>query len=1210
MSGNVAPGLSTPSPRFTRLQASPVFGERLGADLIASRLEACPQVRKTAPLMNIPLLLTALLFAAVTALAQETPAALLNARILQMPAVSAKQIAFVYAGDIWIAPKEGGTASRLSSPRGAETFPRFSPDGTQLAFSGNYEGNTDIYVMPVIGGEARRITHHGSAERMLGWFPDGKSILFHSEMGSFNTRAGQLFQLTATSGLPKKLPVPYGEFGAVSPDGRFLAYTPITTDFATWKRYRGGMAPDIWLFNLEQQTAENITQNDAIDSQPMWHGATLYFLSDRDEHRRHNLWAFDTGSRQFRQVTKFTDFDVHFPSIGPDSIVFENAGRLFLLDLATEQAREVEITVVTDRATLRPRVENVSAHIRNGAISPTGKRALFEARGDIFSVPAEHGVIRNLTESSGVAERFPAWSPDGKTLAYFSDRTGEYELTLRPADGQGPEEVVTQLGPGFRYQAHWSPDSRKLVFVDNAMRVHLHDRDAKTTEVIDRQLWHYNNDLGKFRASWSSDSRWLAFAGDLENRQTAIVLFDAQEKKRHQVTSGFYDDDLPVFDPAGKYLYYRTKRNFEPIYSEFEPTWVYANGQAIVAVPLRRDVPSPLAPRNDDEGKKAEEKKPPEEKKEPSADADDAGGELSVEDRTSAAEEPWKELAIAGLPPTPAIALKEESAAAAPSTEAKPGTDLAKKPEPKKPAAVAVDLEGFEARGVVLPIGGGQFGDLLAVSGKLLFTRYPRAGSGTGTRPLSSFDFEKREEKKIFDDADGVELSADGKKLLVASGKSWGIINATTADPQKLDKPLNTTSFEATIDPPAEWRQIFTDAWRLQRDFFYDPGMHGVDWKAMRERYGGLLSEAVTRWDVNYVLGELLGELNVSHAYRSGGDTEQATARPVGYLGCDFTLEQGAYRISRILEGAPWDFAVRSPLREPGLKVKQGDWLLAVNGRNIDTSKDPWAAFQGLADKPVFLTVNDQPSLEGAREVLVQTISSESSLRQLTWIEGNRLRAEKASGGRIGYIYVRNTGVDGQNELFRQFRAQFNKPGLIIDERWNSGGQIPDRFIELLGRRVTMFWGVRDGRDWQTPFIAHSGPKAILANGWSGSGGDCFPWMFKNAGLGPIVGQRTWGGLIGITGTPQLIDGGSVTVPTFSIYDTRGEWIIEGHGVEPDIAVIDDPAQLAKGVDPQLERAIEEVIKQLDSQTPGVPKKPGYPNRAARQGTAAGPTTN
>jgi tricorn protease len=1123
------------------------------------------------------------------ALALESPDdTRVNARIMQMPAVSATQVAFVYAGDIWVAPKGGGTAIRLSSPRGVESFPRFSPDGKEIAFSGNYDGNEDVYVMPVSGGDPRRLTHHGAADRVLGWYPDGKALLFASKMASFTDRVGQFFKVSASGGLPEKLPIPYGEFGAVSPEGNLLAFTTVTTDFATWKRYRGGMAPDIWLYNLENGAAENITSSDANDSQPMWRGRTLYFLSDRDRYQRRNIWAYDADTKAVRQVTKYTDSDVHFPSIGPDDIVFENRGRLYVLDLSSEQVREVQIEIITDRATLRPRVESVSSFIRNAAISPTGKRVLFEARGDIFSVPADQGVIRNVTESNGVAERSPAWSPDGRWIAYFSDRSGEYELTLLPADSSGPEQTITSLGAGFRYQPTWSPDSNKILFIDAAMKIHLVNRETKQTTVIDQQAWQYHSELDRFRVSWSADSRWVAYGKDQDNRQSAVVLYDTITGKGHQVTSGFYDDDMPVFDPEGRYLYYRSKRSSDPIYSEFDNTWIYANGHVLIAVPLRNEIMSPLAPRNDEEPMRpaletVRRDQNVADSKPVKPEGDDARAIPARAQESDSKKE---------------IAMREES-----KPPSEPGAKSNEKSaSPAPPVALnlkgtlEIDIEGFEARAVILPVGTGRYDDLLAAPGKLFYTRLPRLGSTSSNNPLCVYDIEKRDDALVVEDATEVELSADRRKLLVGRGRSWAVVNAT--ENQRFDRSLPVGQLEMTIDPAAEWKQIFNDAWRIERDYFYDPQLHGVNWTAMRERYGKLLTDCVTRWDVNYVLGEMLGELSASHVYRGGGDFEQGIGRSVGYLGCDFTLEEGAYRISRILEAAPWDTANRGPLRQPGANVKEGDWLLAVNGRKVDVADDPWAAFQGLADRTVQLTVNSKPTMEGARTVLVQTISDETRLRQLAWIESNRKKVEQASGGKIGYIYVRNTAVEGQGELYRQFRAQFTKPAVIIDERWNSGGQIPDRFIELLGRRVTNFWGVRDGKDWQTPHVAHSGPKAMLVNGWSGSGGDCLPWMFRKASLGPVIGQRTWGGLIGMTGAPLLVDGGHVTVPTFSIYDSDGQWIIEGQGVTPDIQVIDDPAALARGEDPQLDRAIEEVKQALETNPPARPQRPAYPNRA------------
>ncbi len=1100
-----------------------------------------------------------------------------DARMFRYPDVSATQITFVYAGDIWIAPKEGGYAQRLSSPRGEETFPRFSPDGSLIAFSGNYDGNTDIYSMPVGGGLPRRLTYHGALDRMLGWYPDGKSILFATSRTSEKDRFNQLYKISANGGLAEKLPLPYGEFGAISPDGKTLAYIPISVDFRTWKRYRGGMNPDIWLFNLQTHESKNLTSNESANSQPMWHGSTLYFLSDRDKNKRANIWAYDTKKQNFRQVTFFEEFDVHFPSIGPDEIVFENGGRLHLLELASEKAHEINIKVVTDRATLRPRLDDVSRLAREPDISPSGKRAVFAARGEIFTVPAEHGVVRNLTRSSGAAERFPAWSPDGKSIAYFSDRTGEYELTIRPPDDSGEEKTLTKLGPGFRYRPFWSPDSKKIIFIDQTMRVRLHDLDKKKTTQIDKQLWQYHNGLSNFKFSWSKDSRWIAFTHDMENRNTAIALYDTKEGKLHVVTSGYYSDEEPVFDPEGKYLFFRSGRNFSPVYSDLDGTWIYPNSYQLIAVPLRKDVPSPLSPRNDDEGEKVV-KKDAEKKKPEDPDKKKDEPKLGGKDEEPKKDEPKSETKDA----------KDEK-----KTDEK---EEKKEEKPAKP--VKIDLADFERRAVILPPKAGYFADLSAINGKLIYRQLPRAGIEDGKSALLYFDFEKRETKTILEDVDDALLSAKGDKLLLRRKNEFVIVEPKEG--QKFEKKLPISSLEMVIDPVAEWRQIFTEAWRLERDYFYDPAMHGVDWKLMRERYGKLLKDAVTRWDVNYILGELLGELNSSHTYRSGGDTESEASRGVGYLGVDFSLENGAYRIKKIIETAEWDSEERSALRQPGVEVNEGDYLITVNGLPVDIEQEPSAAFQGLANKPVFLKVNSKPTSEGAREVLVQTLASEARLRHLAWIEKNRKRVDELSDGKIGYVYVPDTGRGGQSELVRQFRGQFHKAGLVIDERFNSGGQIPDRFIEMLSRTNLNYWGVRDGEDWSWPQIAHSGPKAMLINGWSGSGGDCFPFYFKQAKLGPLVGTRTWGGLIGMTGVPSLIDDGKITVPTFGIYSTKGEWIIEGHGVDPDVTVVDDPSRMVKGADPQLERAVELVMKALGKNPPVVVKKPKYPLRGGR----------
>ena len=1099
-------------------------------------------------------------------------ASALDARLMRFPDVSATQITFVYAGDIWIVPKSGGNATRLSSPRGEEMFPKFSPDGATIAFSANYDGNLDIYTMPASGGVPRRITHHGAADRITSWFPDGKSLLFASGRTSERDRYNKLFKVSADGGMPEQLPLPYGEFGAISPDGKLLAYTPLTVDFRTWKRYRGGMNPDMWLFDLENKSSKNLTQNPANDSLPMWNGKTLFFLSDRDASQRNNIWSLDTRNGNVKQITFFKDFDVQFPGIGPKEIVFSQGDRLWLLDLATLKQRAVDITVTTDEATLKPRQANVSGYIHSYDISPSGKRIVLEARGDVFTLPKEFGVTRNITRSSGVSERYPTWSPDGKQIAYFSDRSGEYELCLRAEDGSGEETSLTKLGAGFRYRPQWSPDSKKLAFVDHAMRLWLYDTEKKSTTHADKMLWLYHGELTGFKVSWSPDSRWMTYAGDLDSGHNAVIIYDTKENKRHQVTSGFYDDGAPVFDPTGKYLFFRSGRTFKPVYSDLDHTWIYPKTGNLFVVPLRKEVVSPLAPRNDEEGdkeKKSEEKKDEEKKTDSEKKPDDKNGETKAASKTDE------------TPADKADVKKDE------------------KKKDDKPKPVEIDFTNFERRAIQLPVGAHDFTDLAAVSNKLIYRKAPRDDDGNPKGALLYYDLEKREEKTIVADVDDYILAAKSEALLIHKGADYSIIEIK--ENQNFSKKLNTANLETVIEPRAEWRQLFTDAWRIERDYFYDPDMHGVNWPAMREQYGKLLDQCVTRSDVNYVIGELIGELNSSHTYRNGGDIEPAKELKVGYLGCDFTLTNGAYQISRIIDGGAWDSEVRSPLLRPGItNFKEGDYLLAVNGSPLDTTLDPWAAFQGLADETVQLTVNTRPTRDGATNILVQTLASESRLRNLAWIEANRRRVEEASDGQIGYIYVPSTSRDGQSELVRQYQGQFKKPGLIVDERFNSGGQIPDRFIELLARKPENYWGVRSGMDWQSPPNAHNGSMAMLINGWSGSGGDCFPYYFKRANLGPLIGTRTWGGLIGITGAPVLMDNGGVTVPAFGIYDLNGNWIIEGEGVPPDIEVVDDPSEFARGLDPQLERAIAEVLKDLRANPPKEVKKPKYPNRAGR----------
>jgi tricorn protease len=1098
--------------------------------------------------MNRHALTTMIAAAVVVAGGMTVLQARTDGRMFRYPDVSATKIAFVYAGDIWTVPRAGGAATRLSSPLGEESFPRFSPDGTQIAYTANYDGNLDVYVVSVNGGEPKRLTHHPMEDRVIGWHPDGKRVLFASGRESGRQRFNQFYLVSNTGGLPEKLPVPYGEFGAFSRDGRQFVYMPQSQDFRTWKRYRGGWAPDLWLFDLQTFASRNLTSNPANDAQPMWRGNSIYFLSDRGKVERNNIWAHDTTNGRTRQVTSLTSYDITFPSINGDTIVFQAGGRLNLLDLTTDKVTEVSVTVTTDAQTLRPTTAKAEALIMSAAVSPTGQRAAFEARGDVVTVPAENGAVLNLSRSSGVAERYPTWSPDGTTIAYWSDRSGEYELTVRPADGSGAERKITSLGAGFRYSAQWSPDSKKVAFADQAMRVRIVEIESgKVTQVDQNPQYMAHDGLANWVFSWSPDSRWIAYQRAVGNYGVnAIFVVDTRTGTKTQVTSGYLNDGQPTFDPDGKYLFYTSDRTFAPVYGAFDTSWTYANPTRLMALPLRKNVPSPLAPKNDVE-----------------------------------------------KPAAPA-----PTAPAAPAAAAAPAPDAAA--ASKAPAPVDIDFDGIEQRAVLLPPAAGNYSDLTAISGKLVYRRLAKAGSPpTDPTPLMQYDEVERNEQTILEDVDGLLISANGKKALVVVDGKFAIIDVRPA--QKFAKPMATADIEVPVDPRAEWKQMFLDAYRFERDLFYDPNMHGVDWGEMRDHYLALLADAVTRWDLNFVLGEFIGELDASHTYRDGGALETAPQKPVGMLGVDWEIANGAYRIKRIVRGGPWDVDMRSPLDEPGVDVSAGDYVLAVNGVPLRATDDPYAAFQGLARKTVMLTVNKSPSPEGARSIVVTCMPSETELRFRAWIEERRQQVDKATGGRVGYIYVQSTGVDAQNELMRQFVAQFQKEGLIIDERFNSGGQIPDRFIELLNRPMLAYWAVRDGASWQWPPVAHPGPKVMLINGWSGSGGDAFPFYFREAGLGPLIGTRTWGGLIGISGAPTLVDGGTVTVPTFRMYDPKGQWFAEGHGVEPDIRVDEDPTELAKGRDTQLLKAIDEAMARVKANPPA-PGHPAYEKRIGGRG--------
>jgi len=1071
-----------------------------------------------------------------------------DALMLRFPDISKDKIVFSYAGDLYSVPKTGGTAIRLTSAPGGEAYAKFSPNGDKIAFSGNYDGNVDIYTIPSSGGVPVRLTHNPTPDMVNEWFVDGNSILFRSQQNSPSYRYNKLWKQPVKGGMPELLPLEYGEFASVSPDGKKIAFQTIAVENRTWKRYRGGMASVIWIYDIQNNTSEKIAEHEASNGIPMWLGDRIFFLSDRDGNKKLNIWSYNTTTKEVKQHTFFDEYDVKWPSAGEDEIVFENGGKLLVLNVVTGKTGEVKVTIPSDLPQVRPTLKNLQRFISNFEISRDGKRAAFEARGELFTVPVKDGVTRNLTNTSGVAEREPTWSPDGKHIAYFSDASGEYELYIIPADGKGEPKKLTNLGESYKQGIFWSPDNKKLVFNDNFGNLFIHSIESNTTTKIDK------NDYGYFFSiSWSSDSKWVAYDKNTQYAHSTIFVYNVDSGESKQLFSDFYNCSVPAFDPKGDYLYFYGMKNFDATYSDQDPTWIYNNSTNLYAVTLRDTVKDIFSLKNDEVEVKEEKK---EEAKKDDAKKDEKKDESKKDEKSD---------------------VKKED------------------------KSIKIDFNNLESRTTLIKKLGIASG-MYAAEGKVFYISFSGADGWNGEGgTLWQFDLDKREHKEVTKGVNQFRLSADGKKILVQTpDRSYSIIDAAPGA-KVADGKLKFADMNATVDPKLEWQQIFNDAWRIERDFFYDPGMHGLDWKKMKERYGKLLPYVAHRNDLNYVIGEMIAELNVSHAYVGGGDMESPKASSVGVLGCDFEPDYSAgyYKISKIYEPSPWDASeVRSPLRLPGLNVKEGDYIIAVNGVEIDMKSDPWKAFQGLAGKTIVLTINSKPEKTGSRDILIKPEDGEQTLRYRAWIENNRKKVDAATDGKVGYIYVPSTGIDGQTDLYIQFMGQLEKEALIIDERFNSGGQIPDRFIELLNRKLYNYWARNGFEDWHTPFIGHFGPKVMLINGWSGSGGDAFPAYFKAAGLGKLVGKRTWGGLVGISGAPGLIDGGYVTAPSFGYRELNGELGIEGYGVDPDFDVENYPHELAKGNDQQLNKAIDLMLEALKNNPPKKPGKVKYPDKS------------
>jgi C-terminal processing protease CtpA/Prc len=993
--------------------------------------------------------------------------------------------------------------------------------------------------------------------------------------------------------------------------------------------------------------------------------------------------VYDTETGQREQITGFSEYDVKWPSIGPGpngegEIVFQNGSELYLLDLGTRTSRALEVTIPGDRPTLLPQRIDASDFIQASDVSSTGKRVVLEARGDIWTLPAKKGIPRNLTRTSGVAERDPIWSPDGRWIAYLSDADGEYDLYVTQSDGKGETRKVAELGPGYRYLRGWSPDSKYVSLAQKSGAIHLVDVDTGELTLVD------TDPAGREPGvSWSHDSRWITYALTGENDQSAVWLYEVESGEKHRVTSGFFRDSWPTFDRKGKWLFFTSNRSFgSPIYEDIGSTFVYTGTGVLIAVPLREDVEYPWPEKNDEEEWEEDEAEEEDEKddedEDEGDDEEDQDEEGEKEDDEDDEQEPddaaaddgisgtWEgmlsgaeNLPPEGLPFSLYLGVDAEGAVSgtmsggpyqgvitggtydrgsgtlkftlevetdegvqpfaveatvsgesmsgtvtgegffASFTATRTSTEVPEEEEEEEEEAVEaveIDIEGFEARAIQLPVGRGSYG-WLAVNDKNQLIYASRGIRGSGEAPaIKLFDMEDddKKEKTVVSGAGAFSMTADGKRLLVYMGRSYAIVDAKPG--QKTDKRVPLQGMTAVIVPREEWRQVLRDAWRIYRDFFYVENMHGVDWPAVLEQYSAMLDDCVSREDVAYVIREMISELNVGHAYYRGRSTDSGPSVSVGLLGVDFELHEGAYRFAKIHAGGAWDVDARGPLA--GTDIKEGEYLLAVDGVPLDTSKDPWAAFQGLANQVTTLTVSEKPVMDDdAREVNVKPIGREYGLRYRSWVEANRRYVEEKTDGRVGYIHVPDTGRNGQNNLFRQFYGQRHKGALIIDERWNHGGQIPSRFIELLNRPLLNYWAVRDGRDGRTPPDAHFGPKCMLINESAGSGGDMFPALFRQVGLGKLIGNRTWGGLVGISGNPRLIDGQSVSVPTFGYYQKDGTWGIEGHGVDPDIEVIDDPALMVDGGDPQLDAAIAHILEELE-RNPYVPaERPPDPVR-------------
>jgi len=1072
-----------------------------------------------------------------------------EARVLRFPTVSGDSIVFSYAGDLFTVPITGGTARRLTSHEGYEAFPRFSPDGNWIAFTGEYDGNREVYMMPSAGGVPKRLTYTPSLGRddisdrmgpnnlVMGWAHDGSHILFRSRMREWNDFNGQLYLASTAGAAPEMLPLPRGGFGAFSPDDKKLAYNRIFREFRTWKRYRGGMADDIWIYDFEKKTVANITDNPALDIIPMWSGDRIYFVSDRDENKKMNLYVYELGTKATRKLTDFTEYDIKFPSLGPNAIVFENGGTIYRFELASEKAAKVPVVIAEDMAASRTKVVSVSGRVNQYEIAPDGKRALFGARGDLFTVPAKDGNTRNVTRTPGVHERAAKWSPDGKWIAYVSDASGTEEIWLMSQDGTGTPRQLTKNGDTYKYRIAWSPDSKKILWDDKKQRLSTVDvASGEVVEVVKAVRW----EIGQ--SAWSPDSRWIAYDKPEMDEMNKVYLYSVDSKKTFEVTDGWYNSSGPSFSTDGKHLFFVSDRDFDPVYSATEWNHAYLAMSRVFFVTLARDTKSPFEPKSDEVAVRKEEEKP------------------------AKSDSDKKE------------AKKDEKGAAAVT-----------------PAPVKVDPEGLKDRIIALPIATANYGNIMAVGDSVYYQKFP---DREGPASLMLYDLAEKKEKDL-GPARGYEISADLKKMLVGRDSEYAVFDLPK-DAIKFDPKLDLSGMEVTLDLRAEWNQIFDECWRQMKDFFYDPGMHGVDWPAMKERYRPLAAAVGHRADLTYVIGEMIGELSAGHTYVGGGEMPAPRKVKVGMLGAKYERDAktGYLRIAKILKGQNWDRSLKNPLTEVGVNVKEGESIVAANGRDTRQLSDMGEALYNTVGRQVTLKVNDVPEEKGSREIIVVPVETENQLYYHTWVEENIAKVAKATGGKVGYIHIPNMGTDGLNEFVKYFYPQLRKKALIIDVRGNGGGNVSPQIAERLMREMVMVEVGRNGAPGPDPGAAVLGPKVCLCDEFSASDGDIFPYRFKTLKMGKLIGKRTWGGVVGIREPLPLLDGGALFKPEFAPYAADGrDWIIEGRGVEPDIVVDNDPAREFAGTDDQLNKAIEVILEELKTKGREIPPVPAYPKK-------------